>query len=347
MSIPGNLRGHLPGESAVGQAEQSVAEGKSWMETPDKVENAEGKKKPYPILIVYRDNDLFEDRMPMVSEVLSEMGRPVAVQAFLRGTEGQAIEQWYQAHKDQIKDCGVISDYTAKIPKHLEVELELQGVKKLNYAALDQLFSTAIRDILLEGKYLQGQDFFDVVIKRILENPQNKPKNVYIFLDHITDHIMPTNADNDSYRDEQAAEMAGPNRMKVMKILMNGENYQTACKRVVAARYRRELVRAGIDPESITIMEDLLPGFKVTEESEEVIKEVGKSGNWVIIDRHTNNDIKDLRERLKGAKLLELPEGNFFDDAVKEGLLGNLPVDKLKEKIRELLEKAIEHADKN
>lgn len=167
----------------------------------------EQREQMPPILIIYRDNDLFEKYVPEIERMLTAWGRRVEVKNFPRNTEEDEIKKWYKENLEKLTGMEIISDQTALAPFNMDKEFESRGIKRNR--ELDYLIGQAIWKVIWDEKadktfaspndretpdfqssgIRELADLYSVIVKRILENQENMPNKVYVFLDRILDHL--------------------------------------------------------------------------------------------------------------------------------------------------------------
>lgn len=166
-----------------------------------------------PILIIYRDNDLFEKWMPEVVQNLRSFGRKVEIQSFTSTTDKEQIKQWIIDNKENLQGKELLSDGTCKSAtwdKRVKQELK----EELTFSNLDSLMSEATESALLgvsqkdlskslpsdeirmgveEGKDITGLEnqYLSVeskAIKCLIGNMSEKPKEIVILKHIIAEH---------------------------------------------------------------------------------------------------------------------------------------------------------------
>lgn len=282
-------------------------------------EQKEEEKSP-SLLIIYRENDFLKEHAPEMSRMLQEFGREANCQAFPEEATDDEIKNWYKEHKDEIKNAEIISDYTAGMPYDMKEEFKAQGVKAGNNIDLlfDKITENAIFGELAKelrkseggGEWIaiespeNSKRWFSAVIKKILENPENMPEKVHIFLDNILDHTKLFNY------------------QKVMEIKEKSKDVREESEKSVAENLKEWLAEGGIANNKTITNPEIIDWVgssgerHLSEIGENLVKEADKPENWVIIDRHAGLD-----KFFKSAKNLKLPEDSFYDSARRMGLL--------------------------
>ena len=256
------------------------------------------------IMIVYRNNDLFEKQIPLIVEGFSLMGRKVKIKSFPESTIREEITDWYW-YKENIrsfKDKEFITDKTADIPWGLRKNIKqtdldnllLDITKRAIFGEEYKRFQTEIEKREGPVPEKHSKEWYTRMVKEIITDSKKIPDETYIFLDRISDH-------SNAYDQKE-------------KI--------NSLEKSVAEKFRGWLISAGLNSEKIKIVQQLsssnrggisyfLPGGR------KVVREIDKPGYWTIVDRHAKNIV----EEIKNAKCLQLPEVNFYESAVKQGLL--------------------------
>ena len=306
------------------------------------------EEKKSPIFIIYRDNDLFQKQIPEMVKILSSMGRQVEVQSFPKETNKEEIEEWYKENLERLAGMEMISDITAGIPFNLYKEFKSQGTKSRN--DLDDLISKVIKKAIwgegVDNKTLQRfpseKEFYSGIMKRILENQENMPNKIYLFLDHITDHMdikeyagIGLGDDKDLCEYMRYGKIFPIEDLRTSKMTYKEipEHYKKKREDVIAKyleETKKSLIQSGIDVEKIIIKSD--------RPSAQELQEIDQPNNWVIIDRHSK--IFDGRNKLASAKNLGLPLGSFYNDAREAGLI-NIPEKEFNQNLEKVLDEEL------
>ena len=259
------------------------------------------------ILIIYRDNALFEKYVPEIARILQAKGREVEIKNFPRGTEKDEIKEWYDENLGRLAGMEMISDMTANP--------FLRGFKKLVNISLDNLIYQAITQIVFgegEGCEImndsldqssQLKEFFTTIIKNILKNQENVPNKIYIFSDHILSHHQ----DYWDAADENKEEL----------------------KKAYSEKIKELLIESGIDAEKIIIKLEKLS-------QKEFQEEVDQLGNWVIADRHSPISMTGMIN----AKNLQLPTGSFYSSAREAGLI-DIPEEEFSQNLEKVIDEKL------
>src|SRR3990170_5490093 len=87
---------------------------------PKEMPDIEQQEQLPLILIIYRDNDLFEKYVPEIARILQTKGRKVEIKNFPRGTVEYEIKGWYEENLERLAGTEIISDDTATVPYNLK-----------------------------------------------------------------------------------------------------------------------------------------------------------------------------------------------------------------------------------
>ena len=295
------------------------------------------------ILIIYRDNDLFEKYIPEIERILQAKGREVEIKNFPRGTEQDEIKEWYEENLERLAGAEIISDGTASVPYALNKFQKEKGIK--NIGNLDRDLMKGATEKVIWGvedgynrynklgmlkkpdapEHQQLKECYSPLIKHILENQENVPNKIYLFSDHIIDHANVEAYTGISYENDKLFTYL---QSDFSRDLDSNPEYKKI-KEEFISKYTEEikglLVESGINTEKIIIKSEHL--------SEQDLQEIDQSGNWVIIDRHSNM----FRNVLRNAKYLNLPEESFYDSAHKAGLI-NIPDEEFKQNLEKIID---------
>lgn len=313
---PSNFKSHedLPEEK---KEEKSMTEGQKEM-SKIRENNPEQKEKLMPLLIIYRENDFLNEHAPKMAKIWQTLGREVNMQSFPKEADEDEIKNWYKNHKDTLTNIEIISDWSASAPYEIQEDLKKQGIK-IN-EGIDELFEKIIENAILGktakelkkqhekyGEYIDTSSpenlkkWFSTVIKKILENPENMPKMVYIFLDTILDHTHLID------------------RKEIEKIKNGPRDIRENTERQIAEKIKNYILEGGIPSDKIVVADKEIYGNYSWELDDDLIKEADKLGNWIIMDRHAAGRIGF--PKITSAKNLQLPEDTFYQIAKNEGLL--------------------------
>jgi len=162
----------------------------------------------------------------------------------------------------------------------------------------------------------QLKKFFTIITKRILENQENIPNNVYIFTDNILDHIDQGAYTGIAYEDQKGNELF---RRKSEEL-----------KKTFPEELKKILTENGIDAGKIVI--------KSGRPNQQELQEIDRAGNWVIIDRHSR--MFDGSNALSLAKDLKLPTGDFYEFACKLGLI-DIPEEEFNQNLEKVIDEKL------
>ena len=290
------------------------------------------EEKKSPIFIIYRDNDLFQKQIPEMVKILSAMGRQVEVQGFPKESTAEEIKKWYEENQSRLEGKEIVSDWTASIPYKMREDLSSKGTKQ-SKSSLDGLFNEATEKAVLGEKYDElsyekaykewsedrSREFYSIVVKRILENPENIPEKVFVFLDSILDHTYVENV-------KEAAKAAREGKLE--------KNEKKEAEKIVAEKLREWLIEGGIDSNKIILEYDnSFKNLSHSSDGKKIIEEIDKLNNWVIVDRHCGGG-----PEVKSAKGLKLPENTFYQTA-NNGELIKVKDEEFAEALSNVLEK--------
>ena len=222
---------------------------------PKEMPDIEQQEQLPPILIIYRDNDLFEKYVPEIARILQAKGRKVEIKNFPRNTEGDEIKEWYDENLERLAGMEIISDGTASVPYALNKFQKEKGIKDI--ADLDGLMNKTTK-ITIFGPYktdsygigqpeaIRSEDqsdqlkkFFAVMVKRILENKENMPSKIYIFTDYILSHVDKVAYTGIAHEDQENSEVF---QRKLEEL-----------KKTFPEELKGSLIESGIDAEKIII----------------------------------------------------------------------------------------------
>ncbi len=254
------------------------------------------------ILLVYRENDLFQEYIPEVIETLTSLGHQVKTHSFPLGTDKVEIRKWAQEHKNEFKNRAVMVDGTFR----RAISYELQ--EELDVNSLDEFFDKATEMVVLGTDYKEllaemgssdmettGKAYY-ALIQRILESKENLPEKVYVRGYHILDH-------NPFY-----------------SLIQSLKDDIKKAEAVAVETLKKWLVEGGIPAGSILFYEG---------EKGEV--EIG-AGDWIIADRHIIEWVYKGHPTI----ILEMPFSNFYRSAQKQGLIKLRPRE-IEKNLRKLL----------
>jgi hypothetical protein len=133
------------------------------------VESKETEKLP-PILLIYRDNDLFQKAVPEIEKQLISLGHKVEIERFSKETDKRDIEKWVKEHKERFENKEILGDETC------------------GWGKLDSFVNVSISEAVLgkDNEYTKG--VISKIVKNILLNKENMPNYVEIVSAHLLDH---------------------------------------------------------------------------------------------------------------------------------------------------------------
>ena len=302
---------------------------------PKEMPDIEQQEQLPPILIIYRDNDLFEKYVPEIARILQAKGRKVEIKNFPRNTEGDEIKEWYDENLERLAGMEIISDGTASVPYALNKFQKEKGIKDI--ADLDGLMNKTTK-ITIFGPYktdsygigqpeaIRSEDqsdqlkkFFAVMVKRILENKENMPSKIYIFTDYILSHVDKVAYTGIAHEDQENSEVF---QRKLEEL-----------KKTFPEELKGSLIESGIDAEKIIIKSEELNPYKENNE----FQKIDQTGNWIIVDRHSN--MLGLRAITK-AKILYLPTESFYDSAREAGLI-DIPEEEFSQNLEKVIDEKL------
>lgn len=167
---------YVPSPEEITKAEEMMTPGERM--ASEKRER-ELRYEKLPVLLLYRDNDLFEQKTPELLETLKSFGRTVEVQRFPRETDPKIIGEWSAQHAKEMQDKIVVSDNTcgqarSSINKQILKEVENQTGKEPGaeisnkigdllkeqhkFGYLDQLYNQPL-EIILRNKSGEKLEF--------------------------------------------------------------------------------------------------------------------------------------------------------------------------------------------
>jgi len=305
---------------------------------PKEMPDIEQQEQLPPILIIYRDNDLFEKYVPEIARILQAKGRKVEIKNFPRNTEGDEIKEWYEENLERLAGVEIISDKTAHVPYKFHKFEKEKGIKEIGDLDRDLInqtimatmwgekanlvFTSPDRGLSVEQRLTfedqQWNETYQVIIKRILESQENIPNNVYIFSDHILDHI-----NLEAYTEKDGDELSQKEMEEFAEMFLE--------------KLKRTLVESGIDAGKIVI--------KSEKPNQQEFQEIDQAGNWVIIDRHSKmfggyNDNGVYGTTFSFAKCLNLPNSSFYSSAREVGLI-NIPEEEFSQNLEKVIDEKL------
>lgn len=267
------------------------------MNTENKTEKKLDSELVGSMDIIYRDNDLFQEYIPEIEKYFKSLNGNVRFTSFPKGTDENIIRDWYKQNRDNLAGKVLLTDNTCS-PKYREVEASKASVK----GGLDQILSQAFTDTL--GDEIGKKNFaekidsletydqiFPKIFKMLFSKKELLPNEVHIIENYISAHIE--HLTPDAEKDIEAG---------------------TKKETVIAKRFKKYIEDAGFPSGSIAIQNDIL-------------KEIDKKNNWILVDRHNRN-----LESVTEATTIDLPFGSFIQSVEKHGLI-EFPKEKMIENI--------------
>ncbi len=258
-------------------------------------EAKESKEAP-AILLIYRDNDLFQKYMTEVSQKLLSLGRKVETHVFPVGTAQEEIKGWLQKHREKLQDKLLLSDAT--VPSGLDNSDALlkNFTRKDSYGQfLNTLFERATAETLLHAL---GQD-----VKRALYYTPEREDSDFVRMGTVilfrailaTPKYRPTHVKIDDWKIRDHFPLRGfPSDHEAIE------------------EVRRWLREAGIADDVLNRRQE--------ERADNMVY-------WKIFDRHcltTNENPVIFKDESDGSRsidiTLRLPLSNLFGDALRGGL---------------------------
>ena len=258
---------------------------------------AEKIKMLPPLSVIYRDNDVYEKLIPGIVANLQSFGMPVNVKSFPRGSK-EEIKSWFEEPKNQdiLHKNQILLDDTSRflMPDELRKDFEK------NHNKMEQLDTFSHKIVFnafygkIEGKALgeemsieEGLNHFERIMKIVLAEDNNKPKEISIVTNQISAH-------RDGFQ-----------------IPKEWEGSAEDWHNFVAQKLKDVLVRNGIEENTINIIP-------------EMSQEYDKDYSWYIADRHASSKKigDDFYEASKALKL-PLPFDSMIR-AVEEKIFANM-----------------------
>ncbi len=234
------------------------------------------------------------------------MGRQVDMQNFPEGTQRREIEEWYKENKGLLSQKAIISDGTAsirynKMYDEIRYDFGARVVENLDTLANRVLTGVLFGENALEsdnGSIETNKRFMTTIIKNILKNPDQHPKEVQILSSHMGDHLGTFDGDSMEKTEEGAQEY-------------------------VVTKIKEWLVESGLESEKIKVIPDeiggrlnIVPGHYFGEQQREFLRKIDKPDTWIITDRHTGigNDESLTNAPIRSGIVLKMPLGDFFEE---------------------------------
>ena len=298
-------------------------------------------EKLSPILLVYRDNDLFRGYVPEITGTLKSLGRQVEIQSFPAGIEEEEMEEWCRENEDKFEGMDIMTDETSAIALSNAGVVEHEDQKYGAY--LDSLMDKATKrliigerekevpwhsegdeeekDMTLDKKLENAKEAYVTLIQKVFENKQNIPKEVYIVSLRLTDHEPFFKGFKGAGEEED---------LKALELL------------------KTWLVEAGISQDAVKeisqkewyIIERAMKQRPLEENPKDFLEKINKQGNWILKDRHVYSSGEALNRSgqlsEEKALVLELPLQNFLQGVMSAGLIKIKPGE-LDEEVKKLL----------
>jgi hypothetical protein len=300
----------------------------------EKISIAEKEPKP-PLLVIYRDNNLFKEWIPILIESLKSREHKIEIQNFPAGTSGEEIRKWWRENKDDLKGKKIIADRTTQgafsPPLGVEEEFgseyrekllkeEKEVMENLDFVgsrALDKWSHAAEKSILKEilgNKELneiekRGLDYddmevvdkaFPALIKSILESKENIPEEIYVLKSQLSVH-EPLRTFSER-----------------PKGVSEDEEYHDG---IALEKVTGWLTKGGVPLKKLVAIESKM--------DVENCKKIDRKNNWLIGDRHAVAEASSFEKgtipakdrfggySIRSATVLRLPFSSFLIDAKK------------------------------
>lgn len=266
------------------------------------------------VAIIYRANDLFEKWVDTIASITKKLGFKVEIKEFSQGTQYEDIKKWYMS--SNLAEKIVLTDGTCSFPWEISKDIKKIIAKDFQYA-LDDFLEKSIMITVL-GKSIQmltkktndhiylNESSLETLrtFLKIMISQMAKPKSVYIITKKLTDHDPFYSRRESASNEEELLMLELEAAHEIKDVLKNNGVVE------------------------IYILNDI---------QKEDMFVIDESENWIIVDRHfKGTDLEKRFQRFHNANLLSLPIGNFYKDALEQGLIS--ADDK---KLRKNLEKII------
>lgn len=309
-----------------------------------------------PVLLIYRENALYDATAQMIEESLVSLGRRVEVVHFPKETTEEEIAAWCEEHGDAFRGKELLSDYTCG-------RYQDSGT---GCSVLDQLHDCAVVSRFVGQdckRYYEAEESlspeaieaaFKSVFQRILQEAKVPIEEVLIVGSKLYEHAP---FSRESFFGEKleaefeelglvAEERQGKPLLdesgELIKYPELEKRKHAALKKINRAAseiVRQWLISAGMSEEKLHITDELTPK---TEEKH------NQPDRLIIGDRHYlrgggNSDKietvdQETHEYSHRAKLLQMPIGSFIVSAMHEGLLDVRP-EEITDAVREAITK--------
>lgn len=246
------------------------------------------------IMLMYRQNELFKEYMPVIRKKLENLEYIVNEQIFETGTDRNKIDKWQSENIDLLSNKIVLTDRTCvgiyEVSENINIEIK-------EFAYLDNLFSRAAAQIVTPAyraydldeqfhrNYEEGLKISQEIISSLVKEMLlvHTPNNIYVFLDHIYEH-SPFD--------------------KIWYTFCNKNKSEEAEEFVI--KYIKETFEKGGFPAQ---------KVHVTYNAKDPFASLCEQNNWLITDRHFFKDI------IVSGKHLILPIADFYRSGLKQGLI--------------------------
>jgi len=332
--MDGQKEGYKPSEEERAVAEEMLSPEQQAM---SEQRESELRKLP-PILLVYRDNDLFTKYVQSMTKTLGSLGRQVEIHNFPPDTDPEEIRRWARTSGDQVEGKILITDRTCYVFGPDAKPAETKG------SYLDSIFEEASRQVVLgedsEQKLRKSESeelapSYRNILSRIIA--KTKPTSVIILERNLRDHQFSDILDRlmSETLTEEEARTFKELEYNFHRTEAEEKFFDEISKKIRAQKLEQKaleeagrlvkswLVDAGVPDGNISTVESIM----------DIPDDFNQAGNWIIADRHA------LTPR-KGDKniVLNLPLANFIETAQGSGLLQFEPGE-LETAINEILKK--------
>lgn len=140
-------------------------------------ENSIENKTIGPIFMVYRENKNWDKYVPMIIEHIESLGGKIETKSFPRGTEEEAIEQWYKKNYDELQDKYLLTDRTCHTTTtvedthqfSLDYFLEQSGKREIEESFKNAFGEKGLKELNFNS--LEGyKESYTKIFKLALEN---------------------------------------------------------------------------------------------------------------------------------------------------------------------------------
>jgi len=156
------------------------------------------------IIVVYRDNDLFQEMVPEIVSILRSSGREVEVKVFSLEMKQGSIVSWLNENTEVLAGKIFLSDKTSRLPMDLVKNLSSSGLEVSIFDLDTLIYASSQGNIMPSAFYGLSSlsaygDFFTHIVKQIFKNTTNMPDRVVIFTSNIADHTPELQEVSDGY----------------------------------------------------------------------------------------------------------------------------------------------------